>query len=217
MYKNRIVIASVALITMIVLFGCTKYPDLYDSERTKDISVTFYDTSAVFKFHNTYSIVDTVGKVSWDEDGDTLVMVASTYSKAILDKINANMASLGYTKVDTSAGPDYLINAHTLTLDVEYVGYSGYYPYYGYGSSYYWGYPSYGYYYPYSYPYTYTETYGTVSMEIVDAKNRNEQTHQLRVVWTGMVVGGVSDVGNISTRISEGIDECFAQSPYLAQ
>jgi hypothetical protein len=208
---NKISIAAITALSIIVLFGCTKYPDLYDDERTKDLALTFYDKTNDFTPYSTYSIVDTVGNVISKDD--TLALEESKYSALILSQINTNMASLGYTKVDTSANPDLYINAHTLGVDIERVG--SYYPYYGWGGGGYWGYPGYGYYYP-SY-YSYTKSFGTVIIEMVDAKNRNDQTQQLKVVWNASVLGATNSTSAVNSRITSGIDDCFAQSPYLQQ
>lgn len=206
---NKIQITAIAALSMLVLFGCTKYPDLYDDERTKDLSLTLYDNTNDFSPYLTYSIVDTVGNVISQDD--TLALEPSKHSSLILTQIITNMTSLGYTKVDTSDNPDLLVNAHTLSVDVQHVG--SYYPYYGWGGGGYWGYPGYGYSYPYYY--TYTKSFGTVVIDIVDAKNRNDQTHQLKVVWTALLIGATNSTGGANNRITTGIDECFTQSPYL--
>lgn len=202
--------------------SCVKYPDQYDAEKDKDISLTYYDNTTDFSQYATYSIVDQVGDVG--VEGDSLIVTASSKSSLILNKIEENLANYGLQKVDSSANPDLLINAHVLTLDVEYASYYGgywdmgyYYSYdpYYYGSPYYWGYGGYSYYYPYSYSYTYSSTYGSLLMEILDRKNKNETTNQIKMIWTGMVVGTVNSSTGIDERITSGIDECFAQSSYL--
>ena len=208
---NKMTIAVVAALSMLVLFGCTKYPDLYDDERTKDLSITHYDNTNDFTPYKTYSIIDTVGNVVYDEDGDSNKVVPSKHSDYILAEINKKMIEFGYTKVDTSLNPDLFINAQTLAVDINYVG--SYYPYYGYGGGGYWGYPGYGYYYPYYY--SYTKSFGTVVVDMVDAKNRDDQTQKLKVIWHASVLGATSNGGNIQNRITTGIDECFTQSPYL--
>ena len=208
---NKITLSVITGFLLLAVIGCTKYPDLYDDERTKDLSLTLYDNTNDFSPYLTYSIVDTVGNVITEDD--TLALEVSMFSDLIISQINTNMTSLGYTKVDTSANPDLLINAHTLSVDINYIG--SYYPYYGWGGGGYWGYPGYGYYYPYYY--SYTKSFGTVVMDIVDAKNRNDQTQQLKVVWTGLVLGATNSTGSASSRITNGIDECFTQSSYLQQ
>lgn len=213
--KNKKSIIALTFLLSVVVLGCTKYPDIYDAEREKDIAITYYDTTATFSQYMTYSIVDTVPTLEWDDNVDSLVWEASTKSKLILDEINSQMASLGYTKVDTSANPDLLVNASVLKLELEYVSYYSSYPYYGWGGGYYWGYPSYGYSYPYYYPYYYTQSFGTILMEFADARNIDESTHTIKMVWTGMVVGSLNEGGEVNSRITTGIDDCFNQSSYL--
>lgn len=213
--KNKKSILSLVFVLSIIVIGCNKRPDVYDVGREKDVAITYYDVDADFGQLLTYSIIDTVPLVEWGSDVDSLVWEASSRSSLIIDNMNAQMASLGYTKVEPSANPDILLNASILSLEIEYIGYYTSYPYYGWGGGYYWGYPDYGYYYPYYYPYYYTQSFGTVLMEMIDAKNINESTHQLRAVWTGMVVGSTDQGGDIDSRITDGINDCFSQSPYL--
>jgi len=207
-----------------VFSGCTKYPDQWDPEREKDVSLTFYDSSADFSTYKTYAIVDAVGFV--ESNGDSLIIVASDKSALILDKINTRLAGLGFQKVDSSQNPDLLVNAHLLSLEVDYIGYTGgywdmgyYYAYdpYYYGSSYYWGYGGYSYYYPYYYPYYYySSSVGAVLIEMIDRKNVNETAKQFKMIWTGIVSGTLNSTTAVDDRIKNGIDECFDQSPYLA-
>jgi hypothetical protein len=208
---NKITLSVIASLLLMVVIGCTKYPDLYDDERTKDLTLTLYDNTNDFTPYLTYSIVDTVGNLFEAEEGDTNTLEPSKYSELIINQINSNMASLGYTKVDTSANPDLFINAHTLGVDINYIG--SYYPYYGWGGGGYWGYPGYGYYYPYYY--SYTKSFGTVILEMIDAKNRNDQTNQLTVVWNASILGATNSSSAANSRITSGIDDAFAQSPYL--
>ena len=209
--KNKMKISILAILSVVVLYSCTKYPDLYDDERTKDLTITHYDNTADFSHYKTYSIVDTIGEVVYDEKGDSNKLVPSKHSSLIINEINSNMAKFGYTKVDTSANPDLFVTAHTLAVDVKNVG--SYYPYYGWGGGYYWGYPGYGYSYPYYY--TYTKSYGSLVMDILDAKNIDHGVKAIKVVWTGILLGATNSTTGNQNRITSGIDEAFTQSPYL--
>jgi len=219
MYKA---IYFLLLFSSVILSGCVRYPDKSDEERDKDVSLTYYDNTIDYSQYATYAIVEHVGEVA--VESDSLIVTISGKSTLILDKINENLTSYGLQEVPSAANPDLLVNAHVLTLDVEYSSYYGgywdmgyYYSYdpYYYGSPYYWGYGGYSYYYPYSYGYTYSSTYGSVLMEIIDSKNTNNITSQIKMIWSGMVVGTVNSTTGIDQRITSGIDECFAQSPYL--
>jgi hypothetical protein len=219
MYK----ISSIAaLLSLILLVGCTKYPDLDDSERQKDVSITYYDNTSDFGSYQTFSIVDTVGFI--ENEGDSIYVEPSKRSERIKNKIISRLTAAGYEQVDTSANPDLIVNAHLISLNIQYSGYVGGYwdmgYYYGYdpfyyGSPYYWGYSGYSYYYPYGYAYSYSSTFGSLLMEIIDRKNRNENTEQLKVIWSGIVAGALNTSSEINSRIDSGIDECFDQSTYL--
>jgi hypothetical protein len=210
------------LVSLLALTGCTKYPDLNDPERQKDVSITYYDNTVNFNNYKTYSIVDTVGFV--ENEGDSIYVRPSKRSESIKNKIISRMNAAGFEQVDTSSNPDLILNAHLISLNIEYAGYvggywdMGYYygydPYY-YGSTNYWGYPGYSYYYPYGYAYSYSSTYGSLLMEIIDRKNRNEGTEQLKVIWSGIVAGTLNTSTEINSRIDSGINECFDQSTYL--
>ena len=223
MKKIAFIISFISIGVFII--SCTKYPNIYDAESQKDISLTYYDNAVDFSQYNTYSIVDTVGRVTTNFIGDSLIVVDSPYSTLIRTQMIEQMTQLGYTLVDTASNPDLLLNAHVISLDVEYESYSGGYwdmgyyygydPYY-YGSTSYWGYGGYSYYYPYSYSYNYTSTYGTVLMEIIDRKNINNNANQFKIVWTGIIAGTTNSESNVIDRITSGIDECFSQSSYLA-
>ena len=219
MYKG---VVFLLLMCVAVFMGCVKYSDQYDEEKDRDVSLTYYDNTIDFSQYSTYAIVEYVGAVQ--ADSDSLIVTTSEKSTLILDKINENLTAYGLEQVPSAANPDLLINAHVLNLDVEYSSYYGgywdmgyYYSYdpYYYGSPYYWGYGGYSYYYPYSYGYTYSSTYGSVLMEMIDSKNRNGITSQMKMIWTGIVAGTVNSTLGLDQRITSGIDECFTQSPYL--
>ena len=126
------------------------------------------------------------------------------------------MNGKGFALVDTSANPDLVVVGSTMFLNVTTTGSScGGYGGWGWGYPSY-GYPGYGYYYPYCYPYSYSQNYGTLLMEVLDNKNADHVAQEIKVIWTGRVAGG--DNSNYSMqddRIVSGIDEAFAQSPYL--
>lgn len=209
-----IFVLALGLLTVI---GCTKYPDLYDSERQKDVTITYYDTTNNFNQYKTY-YVDTVYTVTEDANSDSLKTVPSSKSNLIIAEITKQMNAKGFVLVDTASNPDLVIHSSTMKLNVTTTGSScGGYGGYGWGyPSYGWGYPSYGYYYPYCYPYSYDQNYGTLVMDIADNKNRDNIGNFVKIIWTGRLAGGDNTSYTMQDdRITSGIKEAFAQSPYL--
>ena len=128
--------------------------------------------------------------------------VPSTYSTQMLNTMKANMASLGYSLVDVSANPDFVLMPSALeSTNVEY-----YYDYWGY----YWGW-----YYPY--PMTYTYKSGSLMMDLIDYKDVSADGKR-RVVWTGIVNGLLEGSSSeFTARMNKTIEQAFRQSEYLRQ
>jgi len=203
-------------IMLVALSGC--YPDGADYVEELDLVVTDYNKNFDFASKNTFAMPDSVIKITGDnfEDPDNdgkPQFVISDYSKAILDKLAANMVAAGWTRVDKYANPDVILLASTMTTTNIYYwydwGYWGWwYPYWD---------PWWGWYYPGYYP-PYVTGYrsGSVFVQMVDAKPIPGQGENIPVVWfsilNGLAEGGES---NITTRIQKGLDQAFAQSPYL--
>jgi hypothetical protein len=103
-------------------------------------------------------------------------------------------------------------------------GYPGYgwgYPGWGYPG---WGYPGYPWYPGYGYSYSYKT--GTIVIEMLDAdsflqfadwsQDPTNEVPDLMVRWMGAIDGYLSSSGDYDAqRAQRGMDEAFAQSPYL--
>jgi hypothetical protein len=195
-------LAMVALLT--VLFGCYPGGAVYTDEF--DIAYTNYDKTYDFVAKGTYSLPNKVVKIT-GKDNQPPEYVKDIYGVPILAQIDANMQALGWIKVDVNNNPDVqVLPAAWESTTIVYGGYWGgyycwYYPYYCGG----------GWYYPYT-PVTSYST-GTLVMTIVDP-NAESTDGGKRVAWTGAINGLLTGT-YVASRITKGIDQAFAQSPYL--
>ena len=201
-------LATVVLLT--VLFGC--YPGGAEYVDEYHITYSNYDKTFDFVSKGTYSLPNKIMKIT----GDVISVnpqppeyVKDIYGVPMLAQIDANMASLGWTKVDVNSNPDVqLLPAAWESTAIIYGGYWGgywcwYYPYYCGG----------GWYYPYVPVTTYTT--GTLVMTMVDPSTLGESTDgNKHVVWTGAINGLLAGTYDV-TRVNRGIDQAFKQSPYL--
>ncbi len=179
------------------------------AEYTDELDVVYsnYDKSYNFQNKGTYSMPDKVTKITGD-DSKPPEYVLDLYGDPILNEIDANMQALGWVKVDVSNNPDIQVlpgawQTTTIVTGGYYGGYyCWYYPYYCGGG---------GWYYPY--PVVSSYTTGTLVMNIVDP-NIDTPAGTKQVVWTG-AINGIMDGSYKASRVINGIDQAFAQSPYL--
>lgn len=190
--------------SQLVLWGCSLQGPEYTEEL--DLVYTNYDKGFDFVGKGTYSLPDKIVKIT-GEPASPPEYIKDIYGLPILAQIEANMTALGWTKVDVSASPDVqLLPAAWTTTSIVYGGYYGgywcwYYPYYCGG----------GWYYPY-YPVS-SYTTGTLLMTMT-SPNDESTDGSIRVVWTGAMNGLLQGTYDIS-RIKNGVDQSFKQSPYL--
>jgi hypothetical protein len=187
------------------LAGC--YPAGPDYTEDLDVVYTTYDPEFDFVSRNTYAMPDQiVTDVQITNSGDTTYeYMKDVYAGPILDRIDANMASLGWTKVDVSADPNVLLMPAGISSTTYF--YSYWYDWW-YGG--YWGY--WGWYYP---PYYTVSSYttGSLIMTIADP-NIDSPVNRSPVAWIGAMNGLLTYSGNIN-RVLDGVDKAFLQSPYL--
>jgi hypothetical protein len=173
---------------------------------------TNYDKTANFSDYSTYAIpTDTIGFIS-ETSADTIIVASkSTFPKPVLQAINADLQSRGFTKVRRTENPDLgvnvlVVNDFNVFQDVVYPSnYGGYYGgYYGYNSWY--GYP---------YIQTYAYNTGVLIIELVDLKNLTPD-NKVRVVWTAYM-GDVYSTINLERQAVDAIEQAFTQSPYLTR
>lgn len=187
-------------LSIIVMLGAC-YPQGPEYYEDLDLVYTNYDDQYDFMSKGTYSMPDKIVKVTGnlleDEEPE---FVKEPYNTEMLEKMEANMTALGWTKTADPADADVVLFPAVWTNTTIYYWYDywcWYYPYYcGWG----WGYPSVSSY-----------TTGTLVMTLVaDGDDYVEPDR----VWTGIANGLLSGAYN-TTRVNKAIDQAFEQSPYL--
>lgn len=190
----RLLIAVFVVSASVTLFSC--YPYGSTNPNDYDVYLTLHKEDLTsYKNYRTYIMRDSVYKLG---DGS----ITSAYDNTILSKVASNLSSLGYTRITNpadTASADLIINNAITNSTTYYVDYN------------------YGYYWGYYYPWTtvYSVTTGSVITTMIDKKNALSGTSTYPAVWMGIVNGAAGDASTAATRISDGINKVFAQSPYL--
>jgi hypothetical protein len=182
-----------------LLVSC--YPEGIEYYEDTDLVFTNYLESYDFTSQGNYSMPDKIVKVTGNlTEGENPEYVKEPYNTQILNLIEDHMTNLGWNKVDVPEDADVVLfpAVWTNTTVVYWYDYwCWYYPYYYCG----WG---------YYYPYTTSYTTGTMVMALIPTDESVEPVS----VWTGAINGLMS--GNYDlTRVTNGIDQAFEQSPYL--
>ena len=204
-----------AISLLLLMWGC--YPQGPEYVDDLDLVYTNYSSEYAFASAKTYAIPDSVVKLTGDEftdpDGNGKPTFANpVYATTILNQIKQNMNQNGWTLVNKTSNPDVFVLPTTTTTTNLY-----YYYDWAYWGWYYPGYnPGWGWYYPGYYPpYVSSFRTGSVFIQMVDAKT-NLASETIPVVWScilnGLAEGSTTE---LTVRIQTGIDQGFAQSPYL--
>lgn len=213
-------------IGILLLDGC--YPNESITVDQTDIVLTGNYDSVNFKALKTYYLPDTVFPVRDDTTDKSPV----PNNDLIISDIASNMNAYGYTRVYPGPDvpePDVVITTAAISVTNVTVGWwYPYYPYWGWGwyknsdagrGIDYWYYPP-GYYPPGwgwgGVPYYSSYTTGTLLMEMSNPNDVRvvDGDTVVPIYWAGAVSGVLSGSGN-SSRITNGIDQAFIQSPYL--
>lgn len=188
----------------VFLLGC--YPAGPEYVEDLDVVYSTYDEVYDFKSKGTYSLPDKiVTDVEIDNGDTTYVYMKDVYAEPLLQAIQTNMTNLGWSKVAIEAGPDVLVTPGAISSTTYY--YSYWYDWW-YGG-YYGGY--WGWYYP---PYYSVSSYTTGTFIItMSDPNETNIVNKSPAVWVAAANGlaGSYDID----RVIGGIDQAFAQSPYL--
>lgn len=190
---------ALAFIAGLLFFGGC-YPEGAEYYEDTDIVYTNYDDTYDFVSKGSYSIPDKIVKVTGAlQEGESPEFVKEPYNTQILQKIESKMTEMGYSKVTDPAKADLVLFPAVWTNTTVYYWYDywcWWYPYYcGWG----WGYPS-----------VTSFTTGTLVMTLIP----NGASIEPKSVWTAALNGLVSGMYDV-TRVNNGIDQAFKQSPYL--
>ena len=198
-----------------LLFTAACYPGGAETVEDLDSVTTQHDASASFTTLRTYALPDTIQEVA-SAHGQPLAMDHS-YDTQILARVAANLDAIGLRRVDpTTEKPDVdVLVTFTATRYTEYTSYSfcnlwpGWAGFSGYD-------PSWGVNYPYGNASVTVLDAGSLRIEMLDQRTASSSTKQLTAIWNASVDGVLAgDNASIVQRIEKGIDQSFAQSPYL--
>ncbi len=204
------VLASVALTVVAALISC--YPGDQLTTEEADVVVTLFDEQTDFSTLTSYAMPDTIIHLVADSSSED---IRRDFDDEILAQVESEMAAKGFTRESDPANADaFMLISATTREQVGYTGYPwggywgwylpyppgwgwGYYPWYGGGGT------------------IYTYRSGTVFMQLLDPAQADSTQAKIPTVWIGAINGLVQ--GNaIEERVSDGIRQAFAQSPYLS-
>jgi hypothetical protein len=199
-----------AVLGMLLIGSCTKYPPASDRVLDDLVIYTKYDINAKFTDYKTFSIVPAVAYI----DGKDSATLTTPDAMALLNRITTDMQGRGFTLVDHNANPDLGINVTAIKNTTTTVYYPGWYwgnP--GYYPPNWWNYPGYGYYYPY-YP-TYISSYssGTVIIDLADFKFKTPD-NKIMIRWNAYIRGLLNNTHSQNDVLSA-VDQAFSQTPAL--
>jgi hypothetical protein len=190
--------AAMILFAALALSSC--YPDYGLTVEDYDAIATYHKPDNEFGGYATYYLKDTVQHVIPPGSVDD---ITHAYDQTILTSVAGNLEAIGYVRTANLSTAD--IAVQTSITKQEYMVYYGWGGYYG------WYWPGY---YPPVYGYTYST--GTVVVDMADVAKSNE-TEKVESVWMAFLQGlaGQSSTAATDTRIRNGINQAFLQSPYL--
>ncbi len=211
--KNKFFQIGIIAGMVMALTAC--YPEGAEYYSDTDLVITNYNTGYDFNGIQTYFMADSLRHIV--DEGTIPDRSMDSY---IISELERNFVSLGYTRLDTTdinAGgtPDVVVVVSAIKVKIENIYTYPYYPGWCWG---WYCYPGYGWYYPW-YGYTYVISYetGTVFWDMFDADNVDIENEIIPVEWTGAINGVLgSGVSTNQSRLTEGIDQAFLQSPYLS-
>jgi hypothetical protein len=199
LWRGTLGVATI-LFAALALSSC--YPDYGLTVTDYDAVATYRDSTANFGGYSTFYLRPVVQHVLPPGSADN---VTRAYDNVILTSVQGNLEAIGYVKTLDSVNAD--IAVQTSVTSQEYMVYYGWGGYYGWG----WGWPGY---YPPVYGYSYTT--GTIIVDMADVLKSNE-TSMAHSVWMAGLQGlaGQTTGSTTETRIRNGINQAFNQSPYL--
>jgi len=196
----------IGFLSALLLAGC--YPNGPDYAEELDVVLTYHNADYSFGTKTTYAMPTKIVKITGNlQEGDAPSYIPDATAALILSRIEENMTSLGYQRVDISTGGADLLLApaswETTTIsysyDYWYWWWGGYYP--GWGWS---GYPP---------VYVSSYTTGTLIMNLLDKTQLGANGNPI-LQWAGAINGVMTNTYDAS-RVNTAIDKAFDQSPYL--
>jgi hypothetical protein len=215
--SKRFLLTGLALASVGFVTAC--YPDEITSVQDRDLVATFYDADYGFSSNRTYAMPDTIIHLCEVVEIDRCIDLSRQFDAQMLAQVATKMGDLGYNRIseaDIAAGqePDVVVlmsalGTRTTIIYTWWPGW-GYWPGWGgcCGPGWGWGYP----------PAVGVSTYETGSVVVTMADPNTPPPDQagdlLYAPWNGVLQGLLSSTP-AGSRITDGINQMFAQSPYL--
>jgi len=203
-------------VAVAVVIGAACYPYEITSASQTDVVATAHDDTKDFGAVQTYVLLDSVVHVV--TDSANFIEPGREFDNDILDRVEENLIALGWVGVRYKEGdpvppvaPDVaLLVAATASRTTNI--YYNWWPWYGWYPGWGWGcvtcWPGYG------YPTVVQYESGTLTLNMVEPGAAPADT--VSVVWVAALRGVLSGSASSSaSRITQGIDKAFEQSPYL--
>ncbi len=226
--QRRVLLLAAA--AMAGLISSCSAPPSSEARLSESIVLTKRAPNASFGAYHTFFIRPEIRALG---DDDTAEPIDSRYAAPLLDETTEQLIARGYQQVDIKADAE-------LAVELVYVrSVNSAVTCYSWWDSYYWGYPAWGYYPYYGGCTGTTWRAGTLATMIVDltpakdaagdggeggasegeggAAGAGPGQKLLSTIWFSGVYGVEQDyTDSIVERARQGIDQAFAQSPYLA-
>lgn len=196
------------------------YPGGAEYTSDTDLVITNYNPEYDFGSVTHYFLSDSINHVVPEGDEPNY-----DNDPFIIGEMERNFEALGWERVDSlfQGTPDVAVTLSIIKVQNYNIYTIPWYPGWGWGwywkssdEANYWGYPGYGWGYPY-YP-TYVTSYqtGTVVWYLFDPDNVDDDNEIIYLDWQGAVNGVLgSSVSSTKSRVTNGLDQAFRQSPYL--
>jgi hypothetical protein len=195
-------------------------------EFVEDLDAVIINHDPQFDFAGaaTYVLIDSIVHVQDQENPATNVQLPRELDPFILQQVASNLDNLGYTRletIDNTQPPDLIVQISALATTNQ----QAFQTYYGNPWWDYWGwYPGWG-----AYPFfgrgwfpgfstiTFVNyTTGSVNIEMFNPNSPDFEAQQVPRVWVAVLRGLLQQSpAALETRIGNGINRAFQQSPYL--
>jgi hypothetical protein len=186
-----------------------------------DLTVTSRDPSFDFTTIKTYVLPATVEVVQSTDTPASSTTISATMSTFILDQISSHLDALGYQRLTNPSGPkpNVFLQAAVMQTTQTNVYYSGWSSYWGafydawYAPGFATGFS------PVVVPYVVQTTLASLIVNMTDPNHLNATDKTVPSPWVAVLNGAVTGEGEAAaqTRVQSGLNEAFAQSPYLAE
>ncbi len=206
--KIKLTLLTGTMLMALFFTSCWDEPTSTDLVTEQLVSISSYDTSKDFTKYKTFSIPDYVFEVTGD--GTQWSEISNSDAQNVLNRITMDLEDAGYTKVDTTAGPDLVVNVGWADITNVIIGY----PTWWWDYWYYW---DYDWYYPY-YPYYSAAVLGSYSVGLlmiqIAENTPDPNTGKYPIIWTGYVRMIEYITVHSNAEIDSAIDDCFKTPPF---